>query len=100
MDFSSMGTFHSILIEMAFADLDTVEDWLHLFPHLTVSRNGDTISCYNENGFVAGFSALAPLDAAIALAFAIIGPMWPYVLPTLIKEVDAEVKRRKISHAD
>jgi hypothetical protein len=83
------------LVEMAFADLDTVEDWLRRFPHLTVSRTGDTLACRHDDGFTAGFAPLAPLDAAIALAFAVVGPLWPYALPTLIREVDAELKRRK-----
>lgn len=82
------------LVELSFADLDTVEEWLRRFPHLTVERYGDSLSCRHYDGFTAGFGTLAPLDSAIALAFAICGPWWAYALPTLIRDVDVELKRR------
>ena len=83
------------LVEMAFADIDTVETWMRRFPHLTVTRYEDSIIARHEDGFTAGFGPLQPLDAGIALAFAVIGPYWMFVVPKLIKQISEELKRRK-----
>lgn len=85
------------LVEMAFSDLNTVHAWMSQFPHLTVTRHEDSIIARHENGFTAGFGPLAPLDAGIALAFAVLGPHWMFVVPKLIDRISAELKRRKIN---
>lgn len=85
------------LVEMAFSDIDAVHKWLSQFPHLTVTRHEDSIIVRHENGFTAGFGLLRPLDAGIALAFAVLGPHWMWVVPKLIDRISAELKRRKIN---
>jgi hypothetical protein len=84
------------LVDMAFADLDTVEAWMRRFPHLTVTRYENSIIARHEDGFTAGFGPLQPLDAGIALAFAVLGPYWMFVVPKLIDKIHKELKRRKI----
>ena len=84
------------LVEMAFADIDAVDAWLRQFPHLTVTRYEDSLIARHENGFTAGFGPLQPLDAGIALAFAVLGPLWMFAVPKLIDRINRELKRRKI----
>jgi hypothetical protein len=84
------------LLEMAFADLDTIETWLRGFPYLTVERQQEALVVRNENGFVCGLCDLAPLDAGIALAQTVIGTWWSFAVPDLLDRITAELKRRKL----
>lgn len=84
------------LCEMAFADIDTVHEWLSRFPFLTVTRHEDSIIIRHEDGFTAGFGPLQPLDAGIALGFAVMGQYWMFAVPDLMKKIHEELKRRKV----
>ena len=87
------------LVEMAFADIDTVHEWLSRFPFLAVTRHEDSIIVRHEDGFTAGFGPLQPLDAGIALAFAVMGQFWMFAVPDLMKRINEELKCRKLEIA-
>jgi hypothetical protein len=91
----------SRLVEMAFASLDEVDAWLRGFPDLSVSRQAEALIIRNKyTKFIAGFGQLAPIDAGIALALAVVGPYWSFALPTLINDINNELKRRSAAAPD
>lgn len=92
----------SILIEMAFRPFPAIIEWLQKLPHIAVTDAGDGYSYivkHKDLDFTCGICPLNIVDMAIALAFAVIGPQWPFVAKTLFQLRDLKLKRLKAESA-
>lgn len=60
-----------------------------------VSASEDELIVRSPDGFTGGLtSATDPINRAVILGFALIGPFWPHAFPTLLEEVQRRWKAR------
>lgn len=85
-------------------DLSPLIAWLDKLGCTDITRDGDTATLTGLTGMRAGFTLGDPITLAVCTGFALFGPHWASVCPTLLEKVNklwkAEIKKAKEdSHA-
>lgn len=85
-------------------NLTKLVNWLERLGCKDIARDGDTATLTGLTGMRAGFILGDPITLAVCTGFALFGPHWPSVCPTLLEKVNkhwkAEIKKAKEgSHA-
>lgn len=74
---------------LARGDVAGTVRWLTQLGCTVVHGTDDEASVRGTSGIVVGFSrGIDPVNAAVTLAFGLIGELWPWVMPELLARVD------------
>jgi len=80
-------------------DLTALIAWLDKLGCTDITRDGDTATLTGLTGMRAGFKLGDPITLAVCTGFALFGPHWASVCPTLLEKVNklwkAEIKKAK-----
>ena len=81
------------------SDLTELISWLERLGCTDITRNGNTATLTGLTGMRAGFTLGDPITLAVCTGFALFGPHWASVSPTLLEKVNklwkAEIKKAK-----
>ena len=83
------------------SDLTELISWLEKLGCKDITKDGDSATLIGLTGMRVGFILGDPVTLAICTGFALFGPHWASVCPTLLEKVNkfwkAEIKRAKTS---